>query len=270
MFRVVSNLPILAAVVLWCLGSFCWASGFEATLAVLPSNIRNVKGHQGLKHWMYPWPSIASDAIVTCGYLWHVEPKRMLSIFNEVFFFKMLCAVCLHQDFLQVTSIQGTQMRRRNGLGIFDGLRQFFGEPTSYWAILPSQHLWPWDGRVHPTISMDSYWTKNLILDDCFILLTASWLFQRQSASIFKGLLNVFTSQHWLCLCRSPLASLFGKFLCRTSSAIPLSLEKIVGPWRYNELNEPPFLLTHLGNLQWRVLGCREACKDIGYKLVKQ
>ena len=32
----------------WCLG---------ATLAVLPSNIRNVKGHQGLKHWMCPWPS---------------------------------------------------------------------------------------------------------------------------------------------------------------------------------------------------------------------
>lgn len=54
--------------------------------------------------------------------------KRVLSIFNEVFFFKMLCAVCQHQDFLQVTSIQGTQMRRRNGLGIFDGLRKFFGE----------------------------------------------------------------------------------------------------------------------------------------------
>lgn len=32
-------------------------SGLGATLAVLPSNIRNVKGHQGLKHWMYPWPS---------------------------------------------------------------------------------------------------------------------------------------------------------------------------------------------------------------------
>lgn len=30
---------------------------------------------------------------------------------------------------------------------------------------------------------------------------------------------------------------------------IPLSSEKIVEP-RYNELNEPPFLLTHLGNLQ--------------------
>lgn len=156
----------------------------------------------------------------------------------------MLSAVCQHQDFLQVTSIQGTQMRRRNGLEIFDGLRQFFKETPQLlsYPAFPTSLTLGWQSSP--------CWTKNLILDDCFILLIASWFFQRQSASIFKGLLNVFTSQHWLCLCRSPLASLFGKFLCRTSSAIPLSSEKIVGPWRYNELKEPPFLLTHLGNLQ--------------------
>lgn len=39
----------------WCLG---------ATLAMLPSNIRNVKGHQGLKHWTHPWPSI-EEAMTT-------------------------------------------------------------------------------------------------------------------------------------------------------------------------------------------------------------
>ena len=154
-------------------------------------------------------------------------------------------------------------------LGSSTDSESFSGKPTSFWAILPSQHLWPWDGGVHPTISMDSYWTKNLILDDCFILLIASWFFQRQNASIFKGLLNVlqasigsaFAGALWLaCLESSYVAH---------PPLIPLSLEKIVEP-KYNELKEPPFLLTHLGNLQWRVLGCREACKDIGYKLVKQ
>lgn len=53
----------------------------------------------------------------------------MLSIFNEVFFFKVLCAVCQRQDFLQVTSIQGTQMRRRNGLGISNDSESFSENP---------------------------------------------------------------------------------------------------------------------------------------------
>ena len=181
----------------------------------------------------------------------------------------MLCAVCQHQDFLQVTSIQGTQMRRRNGLGIFDGLRKFFGEThqlLSYPAF-PTSLTLGWQSSPNNL--------NGFLLDkelDTWWLLHITYSFLGFSASkrfYLQGSPKCFTSQHWLCLCRSPLASLFGKFLCRTSSAIPLSLEKIVEP-RYNELNEPPFLLTHLGNLQWRVLGCREACKDIGYKLVKQ
>ena len=154
-------------------------------------------------------------------------------------------------------------MRRRNGLGISNDSESFSeNPPVTELSCLPNIS----------DLGMAEFTLLDRELDTWWLLhITYSFLgFSASKRFYLQGSPKCFTSQHWLCLCRSPLASLFGKFLCRTSSAIPLSLEKIVGPWRYNELNEPPFLLTHLGNMQWRVLGCREACKDIGYKLVKQ